>query len=257
MASSLRVPPPPLSAFVDLLWISESYVQPHAQERLLPTGSMELVFTLDDDGRVASGVSGARCDCMVLDTSRPFTAIGVHFKPGGGFPFFDPPAGDLHGLHVPLDALWGRFADAVRDELWDAKTPGARFRILEQALLKKSAGRLGRHPAVRCALEEFGAARTRSISDVTAQIGLSPRRFIELFRREVGLTPKMFCRIRRFQQVLHTIETVPEFDWADIALQCGYFDQAHFIHDFRAFSGINPSSYVRQRTSRNHVAILD
>jgi hypothetical protein len=81
---------------------------------------MELVFRLDDDGRAASAVSGPRSEFAVLETSRPFSAIGVHFKPGGGFPFFGVPGTELHNGWVPLDSVWTRSAASVQDRLWDA-----------------------------------------------------------------------------------------------------------------------------------------
>jgi AraC-like DNA-binding protein len=109
------------------------------------------------------------------------------------------------------------------------------------------------------ALGEFHAVpEGRSIAAVTDRTGFSARRFIDLFEREVGLTPKLFCRVRRFQKVLQTIQSGCAIDWAGIALNCGYYDQAHFIHDFRAFSGINPSTYLAAHTPHlNHVPILD
>jgi AraC-like DNA-binding protein len=256
MSSGYYIPGPPLSDYVDVVWIYERYAQPHAQQRLLPTGGMDLVIGLDEDGRMGSGVSGVRSEFALLDTSRPFSAIGVHFKPGGGFPFFAPPAGELQDLGVRLDALWGAFATDLRDQLLEADSFNSRFRILERALLEKSSGRLRRNPAVCYALNEFGrTSHARSVAEVTDCVGLSARRFIELFRNQVGLTPKVFCRIRRFQKVLRTVEKQRDVDWTNVALSCGYFDQAHFIHDFRAFSGINPSTYLRQRTSRNHVSV--
>jgi AraC-like DNA-binding protein len=253
--SSVYIPQPPLSEYVDVIWIYEGYSQPHAQERLLPTGAMDLVISLDEDDRIGSAVSGARSEFAVLDTSRPFGIIGAHFKPGGGFPFFGTPAGELQNLGVPLDAVWGHDAIEVRDQMLEAKTAESRFCILEKALLAKAAGRLSHHPAVRYALGEFDRSSCCSVAEVTGRIGLSPRRFIEVFRNEVGLAPKVFCRIRRFQEVLKAIEDSTNVDWTEVALSCGYFDQAHFIHDFHAFSGINPSTYLRQRTSRNHVRI--
>ena len=256
MTTYLHIPHAPLSEYIELFWLSESYAQPHPQERLLPTGTMTLVIFLDEDNR-GSGISGAHSEFMLLDTSRPFTMIGVAFKPGGGFPFVNLPAGELHNLGVSLEAVWGRDADAVRDRVRDAKTPQARFGIVERALAEKAAGRLEGHPAVRYALKQFDVAPSRSVADVTARIGLSSRRFIEIFRNEVGLTPKLFSRIRRFQKVLGGVEDATEVDWARVALTCGYFDQAHFIHDFRAFAGVNPSTYLRRRTSRNHVAVHD
>jgi AraC-like DNA-binding protein len=97
-----------------------------------------------------------------------------------------------------------------------------------------------------------------TVAAVTDQIGLSAKRFIQAFRDETGFTPKVFCRIRRFQQALNRMSGCKSVEWADVALDCGYFDQAHFIHDFRAFSGINPTSYLAHQTPhRNHVPLID
>ena len=79
-----------------------------------------------------------------------------------------------------------------------------------------------------------------------------------MFFDEVGLTPKQFFRVRRFQEVLALIEKRQQIEWANIALTCGYFDQSHFNHDFRAFSGLNPGTYLTHRSEhRNHVPLSD
>ena len=246
-------PAPPLAGFVDSFWIYEGYAPPHDRERLLPTGTTDLVFSLDCNGQVASGVAGPRSECLVLDTATPFSAIGVHFKPGGGFPFFGNLA-ELHNRGVTLDLVWGRDAANVRDRLWEAETAERRFQILEEALLAKARRALDRHAAVRYALEVFERSNgARAVGDVVEGTGISSRRFWELFRNEVGLSPKTFCRIRRFNEVLKRIEPLTTVDWLDVALSCGYFDQAHFNHDFRAFAGLSPSAYLRYRLSRTHV----
>jgi len=249
-------PGPPLSEFVDSFWICEGYAPPHSRERLLPTGTTELVFTVDANGRVASGVAGARSECLELDTSTPFSVIAVHFTPGGGFPFFGAPSSELHNRSVTLDLVWGGYAADVRDRLWEADTAERRFQVLEEALLTTARGRFGRHPAVRYALDVFDRSNgARAVSDVVQGIGISSRRFWELFRSEVGLSPKAFCRIRRFNEVLRRLEGLTNVDWVDVALSCGYFDQPHFNHDFRAFAGLSPSAYLRHRTSRTHVIV--
>jgi AraC-like DNA-binding protein len=92
---------------------------------------------------------------------------------------------------------------------------------------------------------------------VTDTIGLSAKRFIERFEREVGVTPKRYCRIRRFQHALTLSHHDRRVDWTRVAMDCGYFDQAHFIHDFRSFSGITPTVYQSAKTSfQNHVKFL-
>jgi AraC-like DNA-binding protein len=273
MRSYRYIPAPPLSQFVELLWLYEGYQQPHKMERLLPDGSMELVINLNEDQTRAydphdtgkfqtlsgSVVVGAHSEFFVIDTAEQHTVAGVHFKPGGAFPFLGLPAGELHNAMVSLEDLWGGLAGQLRDRLLEAGTPQAIFRVLEQALLARTAQRLERHPAVAFALHEFrGLPHTRTIADVTGQIGLSAKRFIQVFSGEVGLTPKLFCRVRRFQRVLRLIGAGRSVEWAAVAADCGYFDQAHFIRDFRAFSGINPSTYIGQRTEHlNHVPLFE
>src|SRR5262249_31476086 len=141
----------------------------------------------------------------------------------------------------------------VRDRVWEAATAEQRFAIIEAALGMRRAR--DRHPAVRYAVTTFDRSRgARRVSDVVARIGLSSRRFVELFRAEGGLAPKILCRLRRSNEVLRRIEHTTDVDWTDLALSCGYFDQAHFNHDFRAFAGLSPSAYLRHRISRMHVA---
>jgi AraC-like DNA-binding protein len=261
MIALTYIPRPPLSDFVEMFWLYEGYSQPHARERLLPTGTIELVIDLREDAGSTEHavVCGAHSEFFVLDTSRQAAVLGVHFRPGGAFPFLNLPAGELHNQHVTLDTLWGRKAGQLRERVLEARTPAARFRILEESLLALANGCLERHPAVGFALKQFQVVPGgRSIADVTDEIGLSPRRFSQVFEEEVGLTPKLYCRVRRFQQVLRVIHQGQPFEWANLALACGYYDQAHFIHDFRAFSGISPTAYLRDKTEHlNHVPLVD
>jgi methylphosphotriester-DNA--protein-cysteine methyltransferase len=265
-------PGPPLSAFVEVLWSFEGHSPAHRFERLLPDGSVELVINLSEDCariydrqdqslvRTLSGsiVAGPQSQYCVIDTASQSSTVGVHFKPGGAFPFLGLPASELHDQHVSLDALWGNSARTLRERLLEAETVDARLRVLEQALLARRTWVGGLHPAVQFALEEFQAGpHMRTIAEVTRQIGLSPRRFIEVFREQAGMTPKLFCRVRRFQQVVQSIAAGRQVEWTEVALAGGYFDQAHFIHDFRAFSGLSPTGYARLALRHpNHVPIL-
>jgi AraC-like DNA-binding protein len=274
-----RVPGPPLSEFVKLLWLYEGYTQPHAKERALPTGEMQMVINLledhsciydreDTDRCQTFGgalLSGAHSEYIVISTAMQTGVMGVAFRPGGAFPFLRRPAGELRDTTVSLDTLWGRAAIDLRDRLLEAATRTgaslheARFDILEAVLLAELRRGFDRNGAVGFALCQFMAApHITTIASVVEQIGLSPKRFIQVFRDKTGFTPKVFCRIRRFQQALDRMQGHKTIEWAGVALDCGYFDQAHFIHDFRAFSGINPSSYLAHQTPhRNHVPLRD
>jgi len=268
-------PPPPLDHFVELLSLYEgSQPATHPRERLLPTDTVELVIDLREDRIQTYGsrntarpstfsgsiVCGAHSEFFIIDTDSQGAVMGAHFRPGGAYPFLRLPGGQLHNQHVDLGAIWGRQnASELRERLLAAATPEVKFRTLEQALLAKARGEFARHPAVSYALWQMRAAPLdRTIAEVTAHTGLSARRFIDVFEKEVGLTPKLFCRVRRFQRVLRIVQRGGPIDWSGIALSCGYYDQAHFIHDFRAFSGISPSTYLATHTAHlNHVPLLD
>lgn len=271
-----HVPSPPLSHFISMMWFGDDYVVPHSLERVLPTGEISLIINLwenrtrvydrDDPEKFTTCdgciVAGAYSEFTVIDTDEQRATAGVVFRPGGAFPFLGLPTAKLQDTGVSLADLWGRqAASELREQLLAARTPQRKFTILERTLLSRlNASPEPAHPAVSFAVENFRHRPQRPISAVTDQIGFSDRHFIQLFSQHVGLTPKLFCRVQRFQQVLCNIFSTAGansvIDWPQIALTCGYFDQSHFIHDFRAFSGINPTTYVANKTQfQNHVAL--
>lgn len=266
------VPLAPLSRFVELFWLADGRCPPHARERVLPTGAMQLIVNLaEDEIRVyepgephrvrrfpGSLVTGAHSSFGVVDTASQASTLGVAFRPGGAFPFLGLSARDLRDVDAPLDALWGVHSEALRDELLGHGTPAARFRILESALLARAARPLERHPAVALALAAFRSGpESVTVAQVVERAGLSHRRFVELFTDEVGLPPKLFRRVRRFQAALHRLERGQGVELTDLALACGYYDQAHMARDFRAFAGLAPTAYLALRPEqRNHVPLL-
>ncbi len=274
MLYRLYSPPPPLGHFVELLWLYEGFRPVHPRERLLPTGTIEIVIDLREDRILTWGrrdmrqpfalsgsvVCGAHSEFFVIDTASQDAVMGVHFRPGGAYPFLKLPSGELHNQHVDLSQFWGRQqVSELRGRLLAAPAPETKLRVLERGLLQAARGNFDRHPAVVFALGSFrGAPRQQTVREVADHTGLSARRFIDLFEKEVGLTPKLFCRVQRFQHVLRSIQNGGAIDWAGLAMDCGYYDQAHFIHDFQAFSGITPSTYLAAHTPHlNHVPLYD
>jgi len=267
------IPKPPLSEFVVLFWLYEGYSQPHAKERIMPDGSMQVVINLrEDESRIydpgnpdsvqrfsGSLFCGPRSRFEVIDTAEQASVIGIHFRPGGASRFLRMPPNELENTTISLDTLWGMVGRDIRNRLLEAATPEAKFRTFEKCLLEQAVRPLERHLAVRGALRLIAGRMTElSIAGLADQIGISRRRFIQVFSDDIGLTPKLFCRVQRFQRVLRNVHGTQDVDWVDVALANGYFDQAHFNHDFRTFSGINPGTYLKHRTSHlNHVPLLD
>lgn len=256
-------PPPPLAEFIERFWYSID-APTHLKVRIVPSGTMELVFNLDEnevgiyharqpancENFSGAVFSGAYACPLFVDTRRH--VMGVHFKPGGAFRFLGAPANELADLHVDLERIWGRSSQDLREQLSAAANPASRFRVLEKSLLARLPHTAPQHRAVRAALKildrEGGETRTRHLAE---QLGLSQRHLIQLFSSQVGVTPKVFGRVQRFQRAAHLTRSGSPPDWADIAAACGYFDQSHLIHDFQTFTGLSPTEFHRQR--REHL----
>ena len=267
-----RVPRPPLDSFIESIWVYQNERRPNALERILPTGAAQLVVNLKEDQtrlydpehpyrpvtRSGSVLSGVQSRFQVIDTSEQEYVAGVAFKPGGTTPFMRLPAHEASDADVPLELLWGRRpTEKLREQLLESSNIDAKLDVLEAAL-REMWRPPGLHPAITFALATFDRAPlTTSVAAVTDAIGLSAKRFIERFKIEVGMTPKRYCRIRRFQHALTLANRGRRVEWTGVALDCGYFDQAHFIHDFHLFAGLTPTAYESARTSfQNHVKFL-
>ena len=183
--------------------------------------------------------------------------IGVYFRPGRAVPVLGGPASDLADAHVDLESVWGRTATELRERLSTAATPAKRFAVLEEVLLGRLRQRPPRHGAIPIALDAFEQADTAvKVRNIARRVGLSQRRFIQLFTAEVGLTPKLYGRVRRFQRARELVRNDTQPDWAAVAVACGFFDQSHLIRDFGEFSGLSPVAYLKQRSKHvllNHV----
>jgi AraC-like DNA-binding protein len=247
-----RPPIPPLAKLVEYVWASQG-APAHAKERVVPTGTLELVVSLvEGKARIYTAgreqwisgafVAGAYRIPFTFDTHEKASVVGVHLRAGCAGMVLGVPPGELTDRHVDLEALWGRRARELRERLCAATTTEQRFAILEAELASRLDDRHA-HPAVRYALDMLARpdARTREIA---RGAGLSQRRLIELFTGTVGLTPKRFGRVLRFHRAT-ALARRAALDWTRIAHECGYYDQAHLIRDFRELADVTPRDLVR------------
>ena len=264
---AVRSPSPALARFVSSLNYIESDI-PTTLERILPVGRIHLMVNLcEDEFRTYGGpdcatvhrthgavLDGPHSQPIVIDTKLQRCLVIVNFKLGGALPFFTSPLSETRDQLVELDQLWGRDGGVLRERLLDARTPEAKLQILETVLLDHLVHPQDPDPAIRHAASAF--ERGTPVSEVASQLGLLPKTFVRRFRQQVGLTPKSFSRVRRLQRVVRSISEPRAADWADLAAQHGYADQAHLIHDFRELTGITPASYrPRSAEEHNHVPV--
>jgi AraC-like DNA-binding protein len=258
-----------------MLWYACAPQPGHRRERVLPTGRTQVIlnlardFILDarEDGPLVKAapslVVGSRSVYEVVDTSDMADLIGVVFEPGA-LPLFAGDAADLFSNRsVDLEDIWGREARGLRDRLREIAAPAGKVRALEADLMHRLHAQLARRPvrlhcAVEFALSRFDRAPgVATVADVARSTGWSERRFSQVFREQVGLSPKVWCRVQRFQRAVQRLHAGAEVRWTELALDCGFYDQAHFANEFRAFSGIDPTTYSSLRATpwANHVPV--
>jgi len=262
MIHKLHFPKPPLSQFVENIWLVEGFSAEYTREKILPDGAIELIIDLDNSPKmifedeasesfrtVAKGwISGERTRYIVIGAEKNQSMVGIRFRPGGAYPFFAFPISELSESVTELDLIWGGLVDEVRNQLAEKESPEARLLWLESFLLSQARRSLEANRFVTFAVHQLQhSPQFLAIRDLANTIGITQKHLISQFEKVVGLRPKSFARVCKFQKVVKLIEKQNEIEWSAIAVDCGYYDQAHFIHEFQAFSGLNPSSYLAQR----------
>jgi len=201
--------------------------------------------------------------CVVTTPTRAFEfgyppwtqSVGVHFKPWGLAPFLPMPAAELCDRPVTVEQVWGRLTVAeLRDRLATAAGPHEMLTLVEDELMRRLSETAGlglvRHTS-RVIAAATGAV---AIGDLSVTAGVSSTHMAQRFKELVGVTPKRLARTYRFAATVLAIDPAGPVDWVDLAGRAGYFDQAHFGHEFRTFTGLTPTRYidVRRRFLREH-----
>jgi AraC-like DNA-binding protein len=240
---------------------------PATVERILPTGQAYLMVNLDEDefrtyggadcekvhrvrGAVLAGPHGRT---VVIDTAEQRWLVAVEFKVGGAAAFFPMPLSEACDRVIELHDLWGRDGSVFRERLCGASTPTDKFGVLEAVLLKHVVR--PQDPAIAAAISTLDDGL--SVVEARSQVSLLPKTFVRRFRERVGLAPKRFSRVRRLQRIVGAVHGAVRVDWCMVAVEHGYTDQAHLIHDFRDLTGMTPTAYRPSSPERrNHVPIM-
>jgi AraC-like DNA-binding protein len=177
--------------------------------------------------------------------------IGLRFRPGGLAPFVTDRVDLLTDRSPSLEDLWGHDGRSLEDQLRGTSDDVERLAIVAAFLDQRWHPWKGRAAAVDAAIGRLMRARGRvRVSGLARDAGLSPRQFERVFRERVGLAPKLLARVVRFQHMLAELarrEGRPG-GMAGLALECGYYDQAHFVRDFKQFAGVSPTAFVSENT---------
>ena len=241
---------PPLRPWVRCLWHLRGEAEPAARaDRVVPDGCPEIVLQRGDPFReyqASQGpervqaprtlLAGQLTEPLWLTPTGRVDCLGIRFEPHGLTAFLDTPLAEITNARHDLRVLDADFADRLRCASTAAPPLAALQSELERRLRTRSSTPPSWIPeAVRRIDDHAGACR---IGEWSVDLGVDPRRLQRGFGRAVGLTPKRLQRVLRFQKVYRRLEEATCA--ADLALECGYYDQAHMIRDFQQFAGRSP-----------------
>lgn len=161
---------------------------------------------------------------------------------------FGVPMRELDALVVDIDSLLGAGGELLVEQLYEAPTWDARFDLLDRTIARRLEGTPSPSPDVTRAWRRLAETAGRlPIGDLAAELGCSRRHLVSRFREEIGPPPKTVARIMRFRRVVSLLERDDGARLAELAQDCGYYDQAHLNRDFRDLAGTTPSAYIGAR----------
>ena len=238
--------------FVRAYWILEDD-DPFRVHRIVPDGRAQLILNLGRPYEAcADGVWTRQPQCfligqitgpLMLRSSGAVRMIGLTFHPHTAGRLLNVPIGELTDKAVSVDDI-SRDLHRLVQEIETPDQAGAL-----DGMVLSLAKRAGREDGVLAgAVGEVESGGTLlSVEEIARQAGLSARQFERRFRQAVGIPPKLFSRMQRFQRVFAALEGA-RTGWADAAIRCGYYDQAHLIRDFREFAGKPPAVLLSEES---------
>ena len=250
MRYSEIIPGPPLSRYVECFWTLEGSSPSVKPERILPDGCIELILNFgaqfsqhcDDTLRLQprNFLVGQMTGPIMITPSGPVQLIGIRFHPGGTLPFVRMPLHEVTDQVVEL----GSFSSALeRDLLRVAERSNLlsqKIRAIEEFLTTSLTNSKHDSWSMTIAARIIESRGLVAVEELAMDAGISSRQLERRFLSDIGVGPKLLGRIIRFQQVFRAVEQSNNA-WAEIALACGYYDQAHLIRDFNQFAQQTPA----------------
>jgi AraC-like DNA-binding protein len=207
----------------------------------LPHPNIHLVF--QEGSSVVCGLQTYKFSVRLEGRSRVF---GVKFRPGGFRPFLDGPVSKLADRVIPTNRIFGKdlelleaivLSSGKEDDKVRAADDFFRARATKPDPIIELAGQL-----VERILREPGI---KTVDDLASRAVMGKRQLQRIFNEYVGMSPKWVIRRYRLHELVEKVNSGGQLDWSQVALDLGYFDQAHMINDFRSIAGYSPAEYQK------------
>lgn len=247
-------PSPQLAPFVKCFWVLESDDPgPHDKERIFPDGSIEWIYHYGDHFRkflseTASVVQprsffhGQLKRYFELQPLGTIGVFGVRFHPAGLHPFVPFDVSTITDDTIASADIWPDQSERIEESLLRAATAD-RIAFAEGFLLERFQPQKVDETVISCVNAIFRTAGNCTVETLAGEHAIGKRVLERRFSSVVGLTPKLLARIVRFNNALQLIEKQDFSSFTSVAHEGGFYDQAHFIRDFRDLTGLNPKQY--------------
>ncbi|WP_223700940.1 AraC family transcriptional regulator [Sutcliffiella deserti] len=251
-----------------LPWIENYWqVQLHTgefmkNETILPNGKIEMIFALEGNYKVGnrktysvkhSWLSGIQHEPLHIQYNGASNLIGIRFHPHGLFPFLPIPINETINQVEPLSLLLGELANEIYENLCESKSIAEVFNKLDRYLISRiSSKKEKQHSVVQQGINYLKKHPTTSFSNLAFQLGYSDRHFNRIFKDQTGISPKLMARIFRFEQSCLRLFDQKELEGSSFVQELGYYDQSHFIKEFKRFSGMTPMEYQKVAKHSNN-----
>ncbi len=192
-------------------------------------------------------VAGLHDGPVITEDGGVTRGMQVNFTPIGARLFFGVPMDTLANTHIALEDALGTDGRRLIEQMSDGSDWESKFRILDDTIARRIQQAAPVSEGTAWAWHQIqDSGGQRSIGWLTQQLGWSRKRMAAEFRDHIGLPPKQLARIVRFNRAARCVTAERPVRWTEIAMRCGYYDQAHFNRDFRQFAGATPSEYLQR-----------
>ncbi len=245
-----------LAAFVKCYWNLESAKEnTPLKNTIVPDGTMKLIFHYGDTYRhhPAEGASIILPKCFLIgQLTQPYVveplgvtgSFVVRFHPNGFLPFTTIPIKEMENTAVPLDRLFGKEGEAIGEKILNANHTDERIRLIVAFLLQRLTNKQAIDLVVKSTIETIIDTDGQfSVNEFSQQHKINRRHLTRKFSSTIGLSPKQLSKIIRIQATLKKLLTQDVSKLTDLAYENEYFDQSHFIKDFKEFTGLTPKEF--------------
>lgn len=246
-----------LDSFVKCYWTLEGPAYPNPEkQRIVPDGCMEMIFHCGDlyeqyfeDGshivQPRAFVFGQITKPLEIKQTGKTDIFAIRFHPHGFVPFISAAASTMENRAVPLQELFGSQGDLLETAILNASTTTKRIKILETFLMDCLVNEEAIDRLIKSSIETLLTLNGQlSVAELSKELAVNRRQLERKFASSVGLSPKQLAKIFRLQATLKTLLVKGQApSLTAIAYTGDYFDQAHFIKDFKEFTGVTPKKF--------------